>query len=38
MVRYDGKIYKGIDGARILLDRQAESIRKLKGKEYYCKD
>ena len=28
MVRYDGNIYKGIDGARILLERQAESIRK----------
>ena len=32
MVRYEGNIYKGIDGARILLERQAESIRKLKEK------
>lgn len=37
MVRYDGTIYKGIDGARILLERQAESIRKLKEKNIIVK-
>ena len=37
MVRYEGNIYKGIDGARILLERQAESIRKLKEKNIIVK-
>ena len=37
MVRYDGNIYKGIDGARILLERQSESIRKLKEKNIIVK-
>ena len=37
MVRYEGNIYKGIDGARILLERQAESIRRLKEKNIIVK-
>ena len=37
MVRYEGNIYKGIDGARILLERQAEIIRKLKEKNIIVK-
>ena len=32
-----GNIYKGIDGARISLERQAESIRKLKEKNIIVK-
>lgn len=37
MVRYDDTVYRGIEGGRILLERQAESIRKLKERNIIVK-